>query len=173
MARVDGTAVARDAASVALAGSDDLVERVLRWALIERGTAGLSDDLGAHVIAPRCPPTTFLPPLSAVAGKVVLLRRQRPADASRPPSSFDVIRGEVTPGSVVLVHCEPGIGASFGSNIALHVAACRAQALVTDGAWRDTTRLQCVGIPIGGNGAEPTRPAGCPMVASGRETCSD
>lgn len=35
---------------------DDLsVERVLRWAALERGTAGLSDDFGAELIAPAAP----------------------------------------------------------------------------------------------------------------------
>jgi regulator of RNase E activity RraA len=143
--------------------SAGLVERTLRWTLIEQGTAGLSDELGAELLAPA-PPANFLPPMAAVAGPVVLLRRQRPRDGERPPSSFDVIRTEVVAGCVVLVQCEPGIGAAFGSNVALLAAACRAQAIATDGAWRDTTRLHAVGIPLGSNGADPTRPAGCPMA---------
>ena len=167
MSQVDDDVIAPPAPSPVPA-SDPLVERVLRWALIEQGTAGLSDELGAASIAPD-PPTAFIPPSSAIAGRVVVLRRQRPVDGDRPPSSFEVIRREAFPGCVVLVRCEPGIGAAFGSNVALQAAACRAQALVTDGPWRDTGRLHAVGIPLGGNGADPTRPAGCPMVPVPRD----
>jgi regulator of RNase E activity RraA len=151
-----------------LVDDDNLVERLLRWAMIERGTAGLSDVVGSATIAPDHP-TSFMARDSAVAGRVLLLRRQRPADGQRPPSSFDVLRAAVSPGAVVLVHCEPGIGAAFGSNIVLQAATCRAQAVVTDGAWRDATRLRSVGIPVGANGTDPTRPAGCPVVCSDSE----
>jgi regulator of RNase E activity RraA len=151
-----------------LVDDDNLVERLLRWAMIEQGTAGLSDVLGAETIAPARP-SSFVARDAAVAGRVLLLRRQRPAEGQRPPSSFDVLRGAVKPGAVVMVHCEPGIGAAFGSNIVLQAATCRAQAVVTDGAWRDATRLRSVGIPVGSNGSDPTRPAGCPVVRSESE----
>ena len=147
---------------------DSAVERVLRWAMIERGTAELSDQLGPQVIAPA-PPSTFAPPTAALAGRVLVLRRERPVDGSRPPSSFRVLRGHITAGVVVLVRCPHDIGAAFGSNVVLQASACRAQAIVTDGAWRDTTRLVAAGIPVGGNGADPTRPAGCPVVVSEQE----
>lgn len=147
---------------------DATLERVLRWAMIERGTAELSDTIGAQYIVPS-PPTSFTPRNAAVAGRVLVLCRRRPTGTSKPPSSFDVLQQSITPGAVVLVSCEPGIGASFGSNIALQAAACRAQALVTDGKWRDTTRLKSVGIPVGSNGSDPTRPAGCPVVLSESE----
>jgi len=151
-----------------LLGEDSMVERVLRWAMIEQGSAGLSDSLGAHVLAPS-PPSQFIPGAAAVAGRAVLLRRERPPTGSRPPSSFQILRRQVTPGCVVLVRCDPAIGAGFGSNVVLQAAACRAQAIVTDGAWRDTTRLHSVGLPVGGNGADPTKPAGCPFVVSDTE----
>jgi regulator of RNase E activity RraA len=147
---------------------DDRIELVLRWAVIERGTADLSERLDRDARAPN-PPACFLPAPSAIAGKVVLLRRQRPAEGSRPASSFVEIRRRATPGSVLLVGCEPGIGAAFGSNLALLAASCRAQAVVTDGSWRDTSRLHSVGIAVGGNGTDPTRPAGCPMVPTDSE----
>jgi regulator of RNase E activity RraA len=151
-----------------LLDDDTLVERVLRWAMIERGSAELSDSLGSHIIA-SSPPSSFSPPDAAVAGRVLLLRRQRPVDGSRPPSSFQVLRRHVAPGAVVLVHCDAGIGAAFGSNVVLQAAACRAQSIVTDGAWRDSARLRAVGIPVGANGTDPTRPAGCPVVVTDRE----
>jgi regulator of RNase E activity RraA len=147
---------------------DSMVERVLRWAMIEHGSAGLSDSIGSHVIAPS-PPSRFIPGATAIAGRVVLFRRQRVDRGTRSPSSFPVVRRHVTPGCVVLVRCPPGIGAGFGSNIVLQAAACRAQAIVTDGSWRDTTRLESVGLPVGANGANPTRPAGCPVVSSESE----
>jgi regulator of RNase E activity RraA len=147
---------------------DRMVERVLRWAMIERGTADLSDQLGAQVIAPS-PPTHFSPEAVAVAGKVALFRRQRATGVGRPHSSFEVLRGSVTPGSVVLVHCEPGVGAGFGSNTLLEAATCRAQAMVTDGPRRDTSRSHAIGIPVGSNGSVPTRPSGCPMTVSESE----
>lgn len=147
---------------------DPAIERVLRWAMIENGAAGLSDELGRTVIVPS-PPSHVLPPGAAVAGRVILFRRQRPAIGAQPPSSFVALRAAIAPGAVVMVRCEADIGAAFGSNVALQAAACRAQAILTDGAFRDTSRLQQVGIPIGSNGAVPTRPAGCPMVATDAE----
>jgi regulator of RNase E activity RraA len=147
---------------------DDAVERVLRSTIIEHGTADLSDRLGSHVIAPA-PPSAFMPPTAAIAGRVLLLRRERPADGVRPPSSFRVLRQAIKPGDVVLVRADRSIGAAFGSNVVLQAAACRAQAIVTDGAWRDSTRIATVGIPSGANGAAPTRPAGCPMVVVDHE----
>ena len=53
------------------------VERVLRWAVIERGTATLADELGPDVVVPGGP-RRFTPPGAAIAGPVVLLRRQPP-----------------------------------------------------------------------------------------------
>lgn len=147
---------------------DTGIERVLRWATIERGTADLSDSLGFGVIAPA-PPSHVYPTGAAVAGKVVLFRRRRPDEAEEAPSSFDVLLRNVVAGAVVLVHCEPGIGAAFGSNLALQAAACRAQAILTDGTCRDIRLLQQVGIPVGSNGTEPTRPAGCPMTETDTE----
>ena len=105
-----------------------------------------------------------MPSSAAVAGKVMLFRRQRPATGERPPSSFELLRRALVPGVVVFVQCDPDIGAAFGSNIVLQAAACRAQSIVTDGTCRDTGRIQQVGIPVGSNGSEPTRPRGCPMV---------
>jgi regulator of RNase E activity RraA len=156
------------ASSAPAALSDECLELVLRWAVIEHGTAELSERLAPEARAAD-PPAYVLPPMSAFAGKVVLLRRSRPPDGSRPASSFAEVRRRVTGGCVLLVRCEPGIGAAFGSNLALLAAARRAQAVVTDGCWRDTSRLQSVGIPLGGNGTDPTRPAGCPMVIAERE----
>jgi hypothetical protein len=84
---------------------DDLsVERVLRWAALERGTAGLSDDFGAELIAPAAP----------------------------------------------------------GSNLALAAAVAGAQALVTNGVARDSTRLAMLGLPVGCAGWTPVRPAAGP-----------
>ena len=121
--RLDDHAIAPTSPSLTTL-ADDRIEVVLRWAVIERGTAELSERLERDAVAPN-PPACFLPPLSAIAGRVVLLRRRRPADGARPPSSFDEIRRRATPGSVLLVGCEPGIGAAFGSNVALLAATCR------------------------------------------------
>jgi len=148
---------------------DDVgIERVLRWATIERGTADLSDSLGPGVIAPS-PPSRVYPSGAAVAGKVVLFRRRRPEEAEEAPSSFDVLFRNVVAGSIALVHCTPDIGAAFGSNLALQAAACRAQAILTDGTCRDSRLLQQVGIPVGSNGTVPTRPTGCRMTPTDTE----
>ena len=77
---------------------DVAVERVLRWAMIENGAAGLSDELGRTVIVPS-PPSHVLPAGAAIAGRVTLLRRQRPAIGARPPSSFVALRAAIAPGA--------------------------------------------------------------------------
>lgn len=141
----------------------DQIERALRWALIEQGSAALSDDLGPDVLVPGAP-EVVIPASAAIAGRTVLMRRAR-AGAGRPAqSSFDALRAAVRPGIVVLVHCEPGVGAAFGSNIALHAACLRAQAIVTDGNFRDKTRLTQLGTVCGGSGSQPGRPAGAPLT---------
>jgi Aldolase/RraA len=147
--------------------SDGVVERVLRWATVELGTAELSDRYGAGMLVPEAP-AWFRPAEAAVAGPVLLLRRERWAGEGPQPSSFAVLRDSVRPGAAVLVSCDPSIGAAFGSNIALQAAALRAQCLVTDGAWRDGGRLPSVGLVVGSNGGDPRRPAGCPFVVCER-----
>jgi regulator of RNase E activity RraA len=136
-----------------------LTARVLRWAMIELGTAGLSDRLGRAVLA-SSPPPCWLPAEAALAGPVVPLART-PASGDRPaPSSFAVLRDQVVPGAVVLVRSDPAAGAAFGSNLALQAAACGAQAIVTDGVWRDTGRLRRLALPVGGFGAIPAATSG-------------
>jgi regulator of RNase E activity RraA len=141
--------------------SDDRIERVLRWALIELGTAGLADELGADVVVPGAPHTVS-PATAAVAGPVVLMQRSR--DAARVgASSFSELREHVRPGSVVLVGLATGVEAAFGSNVVLHAACLRAQALISDGPARDTTRAAQVGLVVGYDGTNPRRPAGAAM----------
>jgi regulator of RNase E activity RraA len=140
---------------------DDLsVERVLRWAALERGTAGLSDDFGAELIAPAAP-TVFMPGDRVIAGRVVTLRRQRSEDIR---SSFTTLYDVVRPGCVVLADADPQAGAAFGSNLALAAAVAGAQALVTNGVARDSTRLALLGLPVGCAGWTPRRPAAGPMT---------
>jgi regulator of RNase E activity RraA len=140
---------------------DDLsVERVLRWAALERGTAGLSDDFGAELVAPSAP-TVFVPGDRVIAGRVVTVRRQRSADIR---SSFTTLYDVVRPGCVVLVEADPQAGAAFGSNLALAAAVAGAQALFTNGAARDSTRLATLGLPYGCAGWTPRRPAAGPMT---------
>jgi regulator of RNase E activity RraA len=141
---------------------------VLRWAVIERGTAGLADMLGGSVVVRKLP-TLFLPDSAVVCGPVVLLRRERGEPGER-PSSYAIVRTAVTPGSVVLIHADPTIGAAFGSGIALQAAHLGAAAMLTDGAWRDAPRLRSLGLPVGANAADPTRPVGSPVVVSEGET---
>ena len=141
---------------------DDLsVERVLRWAALERGTAGLSDDFGAELVAPSAP-AIFVPGDRVIAGRVVNVRRQRSADIR---SSFTTLYDVVRPSCVVLVDADPQAGAAFGSNLALAAAVAGAQALVTNGVARDSTRLTMLGLPVGCAGWTPRRPAGGPMTA--------
>jgi regulator of RNase E activity RraA len=150
------------------------IERVLRWAMIEIGTAGLSDRLGPQVLVPE-PPRVASPVSAAIAGPVVLMRRSRTerdpsgssaAAGSSPAagSSFAALAQAVRPGCVVLVRCEPDVGAAFGSNLALHAVCLRAQAIVTDSACRDRTRLENLGMGWAANGTDPTRPRGAAMV---------
>jgi regulator of RNase E activity RraA len=142
------------------------IERVLRWAVIERGTATLSDELGPDVIVPGGP-RRFTPAVAAIAGPVVLLRRALSSAPAAPFPSFRLMRETVHPGDVVLVGCDRSIGAAFGSNLVLMAAAMRAQAMVTDGAWRDGGRLEMVGIPVGADSTCPKRPAGHPYEVTG------
>jgi regulator of RNase E activity RraA len=132
------------------------IERVLRWAVIELGTAGLSDKLGRQVVAPMAP-TQVSPPGAAIAGPVVIMERAR-REGGEPGSSFQALSECVRPGSVVLVRAEPEVGGAFGSNVALHVACLRAQALIADGPARDTSRVALVGMPCGWVGTNPRRP---------------
>jgi regulator of RNase E activity RraA len=141
--------------------SDDRIERALRWALIELGTAGLADELGADVVVPGAPHTVS-PATAAVAGPIVLMQRSR--DGARAgASSFSELREHVRPGSVVLVGLAAGVEAAFGSNVVLHAACLRAQALISDGPARDTTRAAQVGLVVGHDGTNPRRPAGAAM----------
>jgi regulator of RNase E activity RraA len=140
---------------------DDLsVERVLRWAALERGTAWLSDDFGAELVAPSAP-AVFVPGDRVIAGRVVTVRRQRSADIR---SSFATLYDVVRPGCVVLVDADPQSGAAFGSNLALAAAVAGAQALVTNGAARDSTRLALLGLAVGCAGWTPRRPGAGPMT---------
>jgi regulator of RNase E activity RraA len=141
--------------------SDDRIERVLRWALVEFGTAGLSDDLEPAVLAPQAP-SLMSPSDVVIAGPVLVMRRSRDGAASG-ASSFDELTEHLRPGAVVLVQTDPGTGASFGSNVVLHASCLRAQAVITDGAARDRTRTVQVGLPVGSNGTDPRRPRGCAM----------
>jgi hypothetical protein len=52
------------------------IERTPRWAMIELGTAGLSDELGPDVLVHEAP-AIVLPADAAIAGPVVLMRRSR------------------------------------------------------------------------------------------------
>lgn len=146
---------------------DRSIALVLRWAVIEKGTAGLADGLGPSVVVPR-PPSHFLPEAVVVCGPVILLRRERAA-AAVPKTSYAVVRDAVMPGTVVLIRTDPSFGAAFGSGIALQAADSGAIAMLTNGAWRDGSRLSALGLPVGSNGADPTQPAGCPVVVSDRE----
>jgi regulator of RNase E activity RraA len=140
---------------------DDLsVRRVLRWAALERGTAGLSDDFGTELLAPAAP-AIFMPGSCVIAGPVVTVRRQQTAGAR---SSFTTLYGVVHAGSVVLVDADPQAGAAFGSNLALAASVAGAQALLTSGVARDSTRLALLGLPVGCAGWTPRRPAAGPMV---------
>jgi regulator of RNase E activity RraA len=140
---------------------DDLsVERVLRWAAIERGTAGLSDDFGADLLTPAAP-AVFVPGDRVIAGRVVTVRRQQTAGTR---SSFTTLYDVVRPGRVVLVDADPHGGAAFGSNLALAASVAGAQALITSGVARDSTRLALLGLPVGCAGWTPRRPAAGPMM---------
>ncbi len=139
---------------------DDLsVERVLRWAALERGTAGLSDDFGTELLT-LAAPAIFMPGSCVIAGRVVTVRRQQTAGTR---SSFTTLYGVVRAGSVVLVDADPQAGAAFGSNLALAASVAGAQALLTSGVARDSTRLALLGLPVGCAGWTPRRPAG-PMM---------
>jgi len=143
----------------------DHIERVLRWAVVELGTAGLSDKLGRQVVTPMAP-AQVSPPGATIAGPVVIMERSRRGGA--PGSSFQALTDCVRPGSVVLVRTEPETGGAFGSNVALHVACLRAQALIADGPARDTSRVALVGMPCGWVGTNPRRPsAGMLRVPAG------
>lgn len=143
--------------------SDDRSERVLRWAVAELGIAGIADGFGRELVLDQAP-ATMSPPEAAIAGRVVLMRRSRPT-AGQPTaaSSFDTLTAAVRPGSIVLVATEPGIGATFGSNIALHVACLRAQALIADGPARDVSRMAHVPLVCGWSGSDARRPSGAVM----------
>jgi regulator of RNase E activity RraA len=112
----------------------------------------LPDDFGAELIAPAAP-TVFVPGDRVIADRVVTVRRQRSADIR---SSFTTLYDVVRAGCVVLVEAGPQAGAAFGSNLAL--AAAGAQALVTNGAARDSTRLAMLGLPYGCAGWTPVGP---------------
>jgi regulator of RNase E activity RraA len=141
---------------------------VLRWAVVEHGTAGLADMIGPSVVI-REPPDRFMPQEAVVCGQVLLLRRERAAASGR-LSSYEVVRRAVSPGIVVLIHADPTVGAAFGSGIALLAADRGAAAMITDGTWRDAGRLRTLAMPVGANGADPTRPAGCPVAPTDDET---
>jgi|ERR1700761_8492785 len=142
---------------------DDLsVECVLRWAALERGTAGLSDDFGADLVVPETP-ARFVPGDCALAGRVVTVRRQ-PGGEKR--SSFTTLFEVVRPGCVVLVDAGRPGGAAFGSNLALAAAGAGARALITNGVARDGTRLGQLGFPVGCAGWDPRRPAAGPMTVA-------
>ena len=152
-----GTVVQHESAS------DDRSERALRWAVAELGTAGIADEFGRDLVLDRAP-ATMSPPEAAIAGRVVLMRRSRPASGQpTASSSFDTLRAAVRPGSIVLVATEPGVGATFGSNLALHVACLRAQALIADGPARDVSRMSHVSLVCGWTGSDPRRPSGAVM----------
>jgi regulator of RNase E activity RraA len=140
-----------------------LAERVLRWAVIEHGTAGLADRDAACVVAPFAP-TWVLPPEAAIAGPVVLFERRR-AEGAASGASFGVLRRSVTPGSVVLVRCDRSVGAAFGSNLALEASLGRAQAILTDGACRDSRLLASTGLVVGATATDPTRPRDHPIAS--------
>ena len=140
---------------------DDLsVERVLRWAALEWGTAGLSDDFGAEMLASAAS-EIFVPGNCVIAGRVVTVRRQRSAGAQ---SSFATLYGVVRAGCVVLVDADPQAGAAFGSNLALAASVAGAQALLTNGVARDSARLALLGLPVACAGWTPRRPAAGPMM---------
>ena len=144
-------------------GSDNRSERVLRWAVAELGTAGIADEFGRDLVLDRAP-ATMSPPEAAIAGRVVLMRRSRSAPGQpTASSSFDTMRAAVRPGSIVLVATEPGVGATFGSNLALHAACLRAQALIADGPARDVSRISHVPLVCGWTGSDARRPSGAVM----------
>jgi regulator of RNase E activity RraA len=140
---------------------DDLsVACVLRWAALERGTAGLSDEFGAELVVPGTP-TLFVPGDCALAGRVVTLRRQHSAETR---SSFTTLFEVVRAGCIVLVDTGRQAGAAFGSNLALAASMAGAQALITTGVARDGTRIAQLGFPVGCAGWGPRRPAAGPMT---------
>jgi regulator of RNase E activity RraA len=140
---------------------DDLsVECVLRWAALERATAGLSDDFGAELVVPETP-ALFVPGDCALAGRVMTLRRQRSAETR---SSFTTLFDVVRPGCIVLVDTDRQAGAAFGSNLALAASVAGARALITNGVARDGTRIAQLGFPVGCAGWGPRRPAAGPMT---------
>jgi regulator of RNase E activity RraA len=141
---------------------------VLRWAAIEHGTAGLADLLGPSVVVPAGP-TAFLPDGIVICGPVLLMRRERLEAGVTVPSSYSTVRDAVLPGVVVLIHTDRSFGAAFGSGIALQAAIRGAQAMVTDGAWRDVSRLRALGLPVGSVAADPTKPLSVPLVVRERE----
>jgi regulator of RNase E activity RraA len=143
--------------------ADDRSERVLRWAVAELGIAGIADEFGRDLVLDRVP-STMSPPDTAIAGRVVLMRRTRRSPAGpAASSSFDTLRAAVRPGSVVLVAMDPAIGAAFGSNLALHTACLGAQALIADGPARDVSRISRVPLACGWTGTDARRPSGAVM----------
>lgn len=136
-------------------------ERALRWALIELGTAGLSDQLGPDCVV-TLPPHVARFDRAVAAGPVALMAR-RPGMGAAKPSSFSSLRAAAEPGCVALVSCPAGIGAALGSNLALHAACLGVRAIVTDGPVRDVSRLAGVGIPVLACGTSPQRPTGAAM----------
>jgi regulator of RNase E activity RraA len=131
--------------------------------MVELGTAGLADRIGKEILAPN-PPSAWLPSEVTVAGQVLPLARERSTGDAAPFSSFRILATEVSAGAIVLIQADPAVGAAFGSNLALHAAVCGAQALVTDGRWRDGGRLRWLGLPIAGNGSGAARAEGFPYV---------
>lgn len=142
-----------------MAAEPGVLERILRWMVIERGTAEISDTFPDSQVA-TLPPALRIPSRACLAGPVVTLARLPAEAGGEQRSSFAVLREAVTPGDVILVACDPSAGAAFGSNIAVHAAACRAQALLTDGAWRDERLLAGVGIPVMAGSATPRKAVG-------------
>jgi regulator of RNase E activity RraA len=136
-------------------------ERALRWALIELGTAGLSDQLGPDCVV-ALPAHATRSDRAVVAGPVVLMAR-RPSTGTAKPSSFTSLRAAAGLGGVVLVSCPAGVGAALGSNLALHASCLGVRAIVTDGPVRDASRLGGTGIPVLACGTSPLRPAGAAM----------
>lgn len=137
---------------------DDLsVERVLRWAALEWGTAGLSGDFGAEMLA-LAASAIFLPGNCVIAGRVVTVSRQRSAGTR---SSFTTLYGAVRAGCVVLVDADPHAGAAFGSNLALAASVAGAQALLTDGVAVTARGSHCSGSPSLAQAGHPVglRPA--------------
>lgn len=143
--------------------SEQDVVRILRWAMVELGSAGLTDRLGQEHAVPD-PPPQWLNGDVAVAGRVLLLARRPPETEVGPYASFALLAEHVFPAAVVLVQADPTRGSAFGSNLALQAAVSGAQALLTDGIWRDSSRLHLVGLPIGGFGRGAASTAGRPYT---------